>query len=290
MSFFNIIQKIIQTVILLNIIKGYVERKYNVNFTNVFISVSYNIIYVYSKCQILFIKLNKTVATFIESNPSLLKISNDVKSLFAGETTKNSIEFIKNGEIIKNIKCKDFNCDELINAYETDYDFLIYSDINNDNCANKIMSQKGEEITVQYELSRVSFLLVELQLDNTIIKIDLKNEKYNFYIEGNVLSLEFFTYYLKNIYFDHDFDLTSYDNISLHIIDQDVNTFELDLVEKNHIIKFEKDSYAIIEPELEAEEVEEVEALEEAEEAVEAEVEPIKEENQLNYENIEVSV
>ena len=91
MSFFNIIQKIIQTVILLNIIKGYVERKYNINFTNIFISVSYNIIYIYSKCQILFIKLNKTVATFIESNPSLLKISNDVKSLFAGETSKNSI-------------------------------------------------------------------------------------------------------------------------------------------------------------------------------------------------------
>lgn len=283
MSFFNIIQKIIQTVILLNIIKGYVERKYNINFTNIFISVSYNIIYVYSKCQILFIKLNKTVATFIESNPSLLKISNDVKSLFAGETTKNSIEFIKNGEIIKNIKCKDFNCDELINAYETDYDFLIYSDINNDNCSNKIMSQKGEEITVQYELSRVSFLLVELQLDNTIIKINLKNEKYNFYIEGNVLSLEFFTYYLKNIYFDHDFDLTSYDNISLHIIDQDVNTFELDLVEKNHIVKFEKDSYAIIEPELEVEEVEE--ALEEVEE-----VEPLEEENEFNCENIEASV
>ena len=127
MSFFNIIQKFIQTVILLNIIKEYVERKYNVNFTNVFISVSYNIIYVYSKCQILFMKLNKNIYAFIESNPSLLKISNDVKSLFAGETSKNSIEFIKNGKIIKNIKCKDFNCDELINAYETDYDFLIYS-------------------------------------------------------------------------------------------------------------------------------------------------------------------
>ena len=281
MSFLNIIQKIIQTVILLNIIKGYVERKYNINFTNIFISVSYNIIYVYSKCQILFMKLNKTVATFIESNPSLLKISNDVKSLFAGETTKNSIEFIKNGEIIKNIKCKDFNCDELINAYETDYDFLIYSDINNDNCSNKIMSQKGEEITVQYELSRVSFLLVELQLDNIIIKINLKNEKYNFYIEGNILSLEFFMYYLNNIYFDHDFDLTSYDNISLHIIDQDVNAFELDLVEKNHIIKFEKDTYTIIESELEEEEVE-------VEEEPEERLEP--EEPELNFENIEQNI
>ena len=305
MSFFNIIQKIIQTVILLNIIKGYVERKYNINFTNIFISVSYNIIYVYSKCQILFMKLNKTVTTFIESNPSLLKISNDVKSLFAGETSKNSIEFIKNGKIIKNIKCKDFDCDELINAYETDYDFLIYSDINNDNCANKIMSQKGEEITVQYELSRVSFLLVELQLDTTIIKINLKNEKYNFYIEGNVLSLEFFMYYLKNISFDHDFDLTSYDNISLHIIDQDVNAFELDLVEKNHIIKFEKDTYTIIEPEVVEEVEEDEERLEEPEEPEEPELEQEErleqeleerlepeepEEPELNFENIEQNI
>ena len=36
-------------------------------------------------------------------------------------------EFIKNGEVIKTIKCGGVNCDELINAYEDDFDFLIYS-------------------------------------------------------------------------------------------------------------------------------------------------------------------
>ena len=294
-------------------IKDYFERKYNINFTNIFVSASYNIIYLYSKCQILFMKLNKTLTSFIEANPSLLKISNQVKSLLAGETNKNSIEFIKNGTIIKNIKCKDFNCDELINAYETDYDFLIYSDINNNNCANKIMSQKGEEITVQYELSRVSFLLVELQLDNIIIKINLKNEKYNFYIEGNMLSLEFFMYYLKNIYFDHDVDLTSYNDISLHIIDQDVNAFELDLVTKNQFITIGKDTYTIneyeeqeeaeeaeeqeerLEPEeqeerLEPEEPEEPEERLEPEEPEEQEEPEEPEEPELNFENIEQNI
>jgi hypothetical protein len=278
MSFLNIMQKIMQSIILIMMIKDYFERKYNVNFTNVFVSASYNIIYLYSKCQILIMKVNKTLTAFIESNPSLLKISNQVKSLLAGETNKNTIEFIKNGKIIKNIKCNDFNCDELINAYETEYDFLIYSDLNNDNCANKIMSQKGEEITVQYELSRVSFLLVELQIDNTIFKINLKNEKYNFYVEGNILSLEFFMYYLKNVAHEENINITSDNNVSLHIIDQDVNTFELDLVTKTQFITIGKDMYTINEYE---EPLEEEHLEEEPEEP---------EEPELNFENIEQSI
>lgn len=287
MSFLTIIQKIIQTIILIMMIKDYFERKYNVNFTNVFVSASYNIIYLYSKCQILIMKLNKTLTAFIESNPSLLKISNQVKSLLAGETNKNTIEFIKNGNIIKNIKCNDFNCDELINAYETDYDFLIYSDLNDDNCANKIMSQKGEEITVQYELSRVSFLLVELQMDNTIFKINLKNEKYNFYVEGNRLSLEFFMYYLKNISHEANIDITSYKEMSLHIIDQDVNAFELDLVTKTQFITIGKDAYTINEFE---ENVEEEHLEEKYVEEEHLEEEHLEEEQECNSEKFEQNV
>ena len=244
MSFYSIMQSFIQTLFLIVIIKEYINRN-NINFTDAFISTSYNIIYLYSKCQILFIKLNKRVSAFIESNAILSDISNNIYSSLSETENKNTIEFIKNGEVIKTIKCGGFNCDELISAYEDDFDFLIYSHLNEANCANKVISQKGEEINVKYELSNVSFILVEFQIDDTIFKINLKNEKYNFYVKGNKLSFEFFMYYLKNICFEKQIYLTSENDVSLHIIDQDVNAFELDLNDGIQSITIEKESYSI---------------------------------------------
>ena len=271
-NFIQAIINFIQTVIFIALVKDYMERKYNSNFTNLFVTISYNIIYVYSKGQILLIKLNKNIVLFIESNPTLLKISNDVKSLLTlknEEINKNTIEFVKNGEVIKNIRCNNFkcnniksndsNCEELINAYENEYDFLIYSHLNENNCFNKKILQKGEEITSPiYELSNISFMLVELHIDNNIFKINLKNEKHNFYVQGNRLSFNFFMYYLKNIELNTTFELSSHNYISVHIIDQNVDKCVLDFIDDNSItndnsitddnsryILIEKDTYKL---------------------------------------------
>lgn len=254
-NFILTIINIIQTVIFIALVKDYMERKYNSNVTNLLVTISYNIIYVYSKGQILLIKLNKNIVLFIESNPTLLKISNDVKSLLTlknEETNKNTIEFIKNGEVIKNIRCNnlnsnDFNCEELINSYENDYDFLIYSHLNENNCLNKKLLQKSEEITSPiYELSNISFMLVELHIDNNIFKINLKDEKHNFYVQGNRLSFDFFMYYLKNIELNTTFELTSHNFISVHIIDQNVDKCVLDFRDDNsRYILIEKDTYKL---------------------------------------------
>ena len=271
-NFIQAIINFIQTVIFIALVKDYMERKYNSNFTNLFVTISYNIIYVYSKGQILLIKLNKNIVLFIESNPTLLKISNDIKSLSSSkneEINKNTIEFVKNGEVIKNIRCNNFkcnniksndsNCEELINAYENEYDFLIYSHLNENNCFNKKILQKGEEITSPiYELSNISFMLVELHIDNNIFKINLKNEKHNFYVQGNRLSFNFFMYYLKNIELNTTFELSSHNYISVHIIDQNVDKCVLDFIDDNSItndnsitddnsryILIEKDTYKL---------------------------------------------
>jgi len=260
-NFIQAVTNFIQTILFIALVKDYMERKYNSNFTNLFVTISYNIIYVYSKGQILLIKLNKKLVLFIESNPTLLKISNDVKSLLTlknEEIPKNTIEFIKNGEVIKKLNCNDLksndsNCEELINTYENDYDFLIYSHLNENNCFNKKILQKGEKITSPiYELSNITFMLVELHIDNNIFKINLKDEKHNFYVQGNRLSFKFFMYYLKNIEFNTTFELSSYNCISLHIIDQNVDKCVLDFTSNNTItnddngyILIEKDTYKL---------------------------------------------
>ena len=214
-----------------------IERRFPDEFKNFMVSLSYNVIYIYSKAQILFMKYNKKINEIIESNPSLLKIKNDFNLLI--QSTKyrvNKLEFIKNGNLIEN--------------KSTDYDFAIYSDLKiNTICENKKIFQNNQQLTEDYEISNIQFMLIELLVgEKKTFKITLKNEKYNFYVVGNILSKDFFTYYLKNIHADK-FDLTEEsikeDKITIKIIDHDVNKIEFYLTDKNEHIIIEKTSYKL---------------------------------------------
>ena len=214
-----------------------IERRFPDELKNFMVSLSYNVIYIYSKAQILFMKYNKKINEIIESNPSLLKIKNDFNLLI--QSTKyrvNKLEFIKNGNLIEN--------------KSTDYDFAIYSDLKiNTICENKKIFQNNQQLTEDYEISNIQFMLIELLVgEKKTFKITLKNEKYNFYVVGNILSKDFFTYYLKNIHADK-FDLTEEsikeDKITIKIIDHDVNKIEFYLTDKNEHIIIEKTSYKL---------------------------------------------
>ena len=214
-----------------------IERRFPDEFKNFMVSLSYNVIYIYSKAQILFMKYNKKINEIIESNPSLLKIKNDFNLLI--QSTKyrvNKLEFIKNGNLIEN--------------KSTDYDFAIYSDLKiNTICENKKIFQNNQQLTEDYEISNIQFMLIVLLVgEKKTFKITLKNEKYNFYVVGNILSKDFFTYYLKNIHADK-FDLTEEsikeDKITIKIIDHDVNKIEFYLTDKNDHIIIEKTSYKL---------------------------------------------
>jgi hypothetical protein len=214
-----------------------IERRFPDEFKNFMVSLSYNVIYTYSKAQILFMKYNKKINVIIESNPSLLKIKNDFNLLI--ESKKHRVvklEFIKNGNLIEN--------------KPNDYDFAIYSDLKiNTICENKKIFQNNQQLTEDYEISNIQFMLIELLVgEKKTFKITLKNEKYNFYVVGNMLSRDFFTYYLKNIHEDK-FDLSEEsikeDKINIKIIDHDVNKLEFELTNKNEHIIIEKTSYKL---------------------------------------------
>ena len=214
-----------------------IERRFPDEFKNFMVSLSYNVIYIYSKAQILFMKYNKKLNEFIESNPSLLKIKNDFNLLIESKKYRViKLEFIKNGNLIEN--------------KSTDYDFAIYSDLKiNTICENKKIFQNNEQLTEEYEISNIQFMLIELLVgEKKTFKITLKNEKYNFYVVGNMLSRDFFIYYLKNIHEDK-FDLTEEsikeDKITIKIIDHDVNKLEFDFTDKNEHIIIEKIGYKL---------------------------------------------
>jgi hypothetical protein len=245
--------KFLQSFALVILISDYLERKHTDEFKNFICMFSYNIIFAYSKAQILYVKLEKKVNLLIESSPTMLKIKNDFNSIILNAKISQQIktEFIKNGDFIEIETVRENNL--IIPVSTIDYDFAIVNNLNaNDGCINKSLTYKNSSITNDYEVSNIQFMLVELIVgeknENKLFKIVLKNEIFNFYIVGNILSREFFSYYLKNIH-ESKFDLEEIEvkniPLTIKIIDHDVNKIEINLTDKNEHILIEKSGYKL---------------------------------------------
>jgi hypothetical protein len=79
--------------------------------------------------------------------------------------------------------------------------------------------------TFDYKLSKISFMSIELEHENKIYPINLKNNKYNYYIVNNCLNQLFFKYYIKNI-LNAQINTDTFD-YKLSIIDNNVNIITL---------------------------------------------------------------
>jgi hypothetical protein len=226
----DFITNFFRTFLLSFLLCDYLERKYPKKYEDFFITVSYNLIYVYSKAQIFYMNIVKTVNKKIEETPKLLKLKNDLDLLLNQKNgTVIMIECIKNGILSDNLSM--IECD-----------FALYSRLDDSNkCLNKKIVYDLDESIDVYEVSTIKFLLVELKNGSDVYKIELKNDVYNFYIVGNRFTKQFFQYYLTEI-----LKITeSVDNFSLHIIDHEVNTVDLDFSDENAYILLEKTDYKL---------------------------------------------
>jgi hypothetical protein len=212
------------------LLNDYLKSRYPKKYEEIFVTVSYNLIYVYSKAQIFYMNIVKTVNKKIEETPKLLKLKNDLDLLLNQKNgTVIMIECIKNGILSDNLSTRE--CD-----------FALYSRLDDSNkCLNKKIVYDLDESIDVYEVSTIKFLLVELKNGSDVYKIELKNDVYNFYIVGNRFTKKFFQYYLTEI-----LKITeSVDNFSLHIIDHEVNTVDLDFSDENDHILLEKTGYKV---------------------------------------------
>jgi hypothetical protein len=218
-----------RTYLLSLLLIDYLERTYPKKFEEFFVTVSYNLIYVYSKAQIFYMNIVKTVNKKIEETPKLLKLKNDLDLLLNQKNgTVIMIECIKNGILSDNLSM--IECD-----------FALYSRLDDSNkCLNKKIVYDLDESIDVYEVSDIKFLLVELKIGAETYKIDLKTDAYNFYIVGNKFTKQFFQYYLTEILKQ---SAESVDNFSVHIIDHAVNNVELDFTDENTHILLEKTGY-----------------------------------------------
>jgi hypothetical protein len=226
----SLITTLIKSVFFAYLLDDYLKRTYPKKYEDLFITVSYNLIYLYSKAQIFYMNIVKTVNKKIEETPKLLKLKNDLDLLLKQKNgTVTMIEYIKNGILSTDLSMAE--CD-----------FALYSRLDDSkSCLNqKIVYDLDETIDV-YDVSTIKFLLVEFKIGEKTYKIDLKTDTYNFYIVGNKFTKQFFRYYLTEILKVTE----SADIFSLRIIDHNVNEVELDFSDENDHILLEKTDYKL---------------------------------------------
>ena len=225
---------LLRTGILAILLNDYLKRIYPDKYQELIVSISYNLIYLYSKAQILYMNLIRVVNKKIEENPNLLKLRNDLDLLLKPKSgIITMLDYIKNGNSV-NI------------TSDTECDFMIYSWLDNTkNCVNKKLVYDLKEPLSFTEVSDVKFLLIELKVgENNSHKIDLKKDEFNFYLVGNSFTKQFFIYYLKQIVKSTE-EIKDDDKIKLKFIDHDVNTIDLDFTDKNENIILEKTGYKL---------------------------------------------
>ena len=225
---------LLRTGILAILLNDYLKRNYPDKYQELIVSISYNLIYLYSKAQILYMNLIRVVNKKIEENPNLLKLRNDLDLLLKPKSgIITMLDYIKNGNSV------DITSD-------TECDFMVYSWLDNTkNCVNKKLVYDLKEPLSFSEASDIKFLLIELKVgENNSHKIDLKTDEFNFYMVGNSFAKQFFIYYLKQIVKSSE-EIKDDDKINLKFIDHDVNTIDLDFTDKNENIILEKTGYKL---------------------------------------------
>ena len=227
------IQELLNSILTCVLIADVVERRFSAVFQTFLVKTSYNCIYLFSKLQILLSNSNEKINNFIEISPTLLQIKNNIKQ-FLKPSIPIMHEFIKEGKAI-----------DLFNGIDTDYDFRIVSwmDEKNNYINKKLVYYKDSDTSCLSDASEIKFILIELKIgDNEPYKIDLKTDKFNYYLVGNKFTKQFFIFYLKNYL---EIKEIKDDKINLKIIDHDINTFEIDFTDKNESIVLEKNGYQL---------------------------------------------
>lgn len=225
---------IFKSVIFMYLLNNYLKHNYPEKHAEFLIAISFNTIYIVSVVQIKFKKMIKYIN---QTNPKLLEFFNKYKNI-------KDVEFILDGKVFYSTTRENIVNHIVHNVKE---DFIIYSDYvttNNNECTNKkimIINEITTDKDFIYEVSNVKFMLCELVIGEKTYKINLKSDKYNYYLVDNIINKKFIIYYLIEFY-NEDFN-KSIDKFILKLIDHNVNMCEIDITDDSNYIQIKKDSY-----------------------------------------------
>lgn len=227
-------------------------------FSNILSCGVYNCIYYFSKGQIIINKLTRK----INKSPLLSSLLSQIWSFISKKNIDNSSFIDYEYEYVK-IDGNNVNITEEMNLEtNNDYDFLICkrrqqneennNHNNNNGCINyKLIYHDKNDIDNnsymdidKFELSNIKFILIECYIGEKIYKIDLKTDKFNFYLVNNKLNKSFFVYYIKQ-HLDIINNIDINENCRVKLIDQNINISNIDFTINEQYIVIKKDTYII---------------------------------------------
>lgn len=175
----------------------YVNSVIKNKLTPYVINIGYNLLYLFSVSQI---QINKVVKLI---NPYVKKVTKYLKeNILKKEIKKQTIEIIdKNGNVNLISLTREYPLQLLLNNMfiAEKPEGILVSDKNEETgCINKIY-YKDIVSTIEYKLSKINFMMIELEHEGKKYIIELKNDIFNYYIVNNSLNQIFFKYYLKNV-------------------------------------------------------------------------------------------
>ena len=236
------IESFFKNILILVLLNDYLKNNFSEKYNQYIIQFSYNIIYLYSKSQIIVRKLRNKIEKqlynysqyFKEKNPIIYEI---IINFYKDLNSKLDIEFILDGKPIFSTSKKYILSDFLdLTDFPPKYDFIIFSDYNNitteSTCINKkiMLDLPREEKDFVCEESKIKFVLSEFYLEDKIIMIDFKNENRNYYINNNIFNSNFLKYFIFK-YYNEDIQDINWDNFNdfkLKIIDHQISSIEID--------------------------------------------------------------
>jgi hypothetical protein len=209
-------------------------------FEEITLNMSFKCIHIYSKVQLLTIKIKNKCNQFINNNVTLT-IMKDVILNYANDNENDNendyiIETYKDGKLHQGIV--DNN------------DFIINSNVNvvNEGCVLKKIRTIDNHINYIFEkINYHPFLLIEFKVgeNENAYKIDLKTDKYDYYVVDNHFTKDFFIYYIKHHLQNISESIKDTDQYSIKIIDSDVKTIEFKFTDKKESIVLGKEGYKI---------------------------------------------
>jgi hypothetical protein len=240
-AIFNTLFCFLKTSAILLFLNDYFKQNFPEKYNEFFIDLSYQVIYIFSKGQIILLKTFNSINKYIDNNSYLKYIKTEIFNKM--DVIQNEICQIKsNGEIYLK---KIVNTEEIY--FDNDNDSIyIYSDNKGrmeSNCVNKVILH-SQPFIFNYEVSNIKFILFEVKIGDKSFKIDLKTDKYNFYVVNNIIDKRFLLYFLNDYQFCNLYDYHNNEKIHVKIIDQNVNLKEFEISDiQTQYIKIMKDDF-----------------------------------------------
>jgi hypothetical protein len=195
---------------------------------NIGIKTAYNIIYFYGVCQIKCNQIYNYIFPFLKKYNICSSIKDEPK------TEVEIFNITTNKIVLKREYDEDFLKMEILNPV-----VILISEPSNIN--KKILYDIEPEIC-KFEPSDITFIALYLNYNDVRYHINLKTDKYNYYLVGNVINKLFLQYYINVILNNINFVIDDEKSYSLELMDHEVNMIYLDITQ---FIVIEKNGYRI---------------------------------------------